>query len=71
MKITFGHAHDYEAIAVQHVTAPFSAGGTLILWRCKCSAVYSDRIDGNWTLAQIRGERDLGDAYPAEVSRAS
>ena len=68
----FRHAHHYEAVAVQHASArAFEPTGTLILWRCKCGAVYSDRILGEWTLAQIRDRPYLATASEVKESAAS
>ena len=56
----FGHTHDYEAVAVDHSGGGFAGPvGTTILWRCKCAHVFSERIEGKWTLGQVRGEREL------------
>jgi hypothetical protein len=52
------HRHDFEAVAVEHSSAaPFAPAGTVILWRCKCADVFSERVEGQWTLAQVRGEQ--------------
>jgi hypothetical protein len=72
----FGHTHDYEAVAVEHsATGPFSPTGTAILWRCKCAHVFSERIEGKWTLGQVRGERELTEAerieFEAELGEAA
>jgi hypothetical protein len=68
----FRHTHDYEAVAVEHAsTAPFSAAGTMILWRCQCGHVFSERIDGRWTLAQIRGESEPSGLAALAVDRAT
>ena len=67
----FGHTHDYEAVAIEHSAAgPFAPTGTAILWRCKCAHVFSERIEGKWTLSQVRGERELTDTERAEVDLA-
>ena len=64
----FRHAHHYEAVAVQHSSAgAFAPTGTVILWRCKCAAVFSDRIMGKWTLAQVRDEPYLIGADETEA----
>ena len=67
----FGHTHDYEAVAVDHSGGGFAGpAGTTILWRCKCAHVFSERIEGKWTLSQVRGERDLTDTERVEVDLA-
>ena len=64
----FGHTHDYEAVAVEHsAVGPFGPMKTAILWRCKCARVFSERIEGKWTLAQVRGEREMTRRESAEV----
>lgn len=56
----FGHKHEHEPIAVQHAqTGPFAARTTIVLWRCACSDLTTQRLEGKWTLSQVRGERDL------------
>jgi hypothetical protein len=59
----FTHHHGYEAIAVEHREKPVAFQGTttstVILWRCRCADVCSQEIEGKWTLAQVRGEREM------------
>ena len=64
----FGHTHDYEAVAVEHSGGGFTGPVmTAILWRCKCAHVFSERIEGKWTLGQVRGEREMTRRESAEV----
>jgi hypothetical protein len=64
----FAHQHRYEAVAVEHSTpGPFLPAGTVILWHCACNDVTSTRIDGRWTLSQVRGERELTGQERAET----
>jgi hypothetical protein len=59
----FGHSHDYQAIAVEnrehHPVMLAATTSTVILWHCPCRVVCSQEVEGNWTLGQIRGEREL------------
>lgn len=56
----FGHKHNPEPIAAQHATAgPFGARSTVVLWRCGCGNLTTQRLEGEWTLSQVRGEREL------------
>jgi hypothetical protein len=65
----FSHKHAHEAIAVQHKSpGAFQPVVTFILWRCKCGDVTTQQIPGQWTLAQVRGERDLTATEQVEVS---
>jgi hypothetical protein len=55
--------HTYRAVAVDHRRGLEErqppATATLVLYRCGgCGDAYSQTIDGNWTLAQVRGEDD-------------
>lgn len=59
------HEHMYDPVAVDHYTpgatlmSPSSSlHGTVVLWRCHCRVVMSTRLEGRWTLAQVRGERE-------------
>ena len=64
----FSHKHKHEAIAVQKRTvAPFGPPATIVLWRCPCGAVETQEIAGTWTLAQVRGQRDLTDTERIEA----
>lgn len=64
----FGHQHRYEPVATESRTVLFSsAGSTIVLYRCRCEDVYSKVIDGDWTLSQVRGERNLTDGERVET----
>ena len=53
----FRHTHDFQVAAVEHSSTETPPGvSTVILWRCECADVFSERIEGVWTLSQVRGE---------------
>lgn len=67
----FSHKHDHEAIAVQkRAQAPYGLPGTVILRRCRCGGVETQEITGTWTLAQVRGQRDLTATERVELDLA-
>jgi hypothetical protein len=59
------HQHNYQPAAVDYRRMPFGGTTTLVLWRCPCAgAAYSSALDGNWTLAQVRGEPEPAEPLP-------
>jgi hypothetical protein len=60
------HQHRYQPAAVDHRRTPITGTTTtLVLWRCPCAGgAYSTTLDGNWSLAQLRGEDDRGAFVP-------
>lgn len=64
----FGHKHAYEPIAVQHAQGgPFAPKGTIVLWRCACGDLTTQDLRGEWTLSQVRGEREPTDRERIET----
>jgi hypothetical protein len=58
------HEHSYQPAAVDHRQPPFGGTTTIVLWRCPCGgAAATSALDGNWTLAQVRGENDDRGAF--------
>ena len=55
----FSHRHAHEPTAVQVAPAgPFSPKITIVLWRCECGDLNTQDLRGEWTLSQVRGERE-------------
>jgi hypothetical protein len=70
--VIFGHRHRHEAVAVQYENLPsFLAGRprrrTVVLWRCRCGDTTTQELAGEWTIGQVRGERELTAEQRAEV----
>jgi hypothetical protein len=76
MQFKAKHQHKYYEVAVYHPSPSFAAllgstigvAFTVVLLRCECGDLDTRALNGNWSLAQVRGHADLDSIQELELS---